>query len=153
MTTIAYDGRFLVADGRLSMGNEIMNDSAVKIFDVKGTIYAFAGSRTDTQTYIDWLLSGSDMSVVPELEQFSALEIKDGVVNQFYDCKQYINIVEPYVAIGSGSVFARCAMDLGLDAFDAVAYACTRDIYSSKPTSFVDFSISNKINIVTGDKL
>lgn len=130
MTTIATDGRTLAADGQTtSPGDYIVTLKAEKVVRTgAGRIVACCGPCGDEELFIDWLENGGKK---PKLGRgFAAIALAPGEHAHVYygDCTRN-RLRGPY-AIGSGAQWALAAMDLGKTPQEAVAYACTRDIYS-----------------------
>ena len=128
MTTIAYDGRYIAADGRETIGGGIIcSDSIDKSIKSEKGIFFLCGSSVDCKymakefsprgkTEITGSISGflfSDGRVywvgVDEGQYF--MDSQDGII---FSC-------------GSGREFSLAAMDHGKNAIEAVKYAMTRD--------------------------
>ena len=140
MTTIATDGKTIVADG-LVTSDFIDAEDAVKIWpvhDAQGVAEIF-GTRGDCdlgEAYKAWVLSGYKVKLRPEFPPsedidtsfFEALHLhRDGSIN--YVCGRNfskIKISAP-AAIGSGGVLARVAMLLGKTPVEAVEFASKHD--------------------------
>jgi len=140
MTTIAYDGKSMVCDGFSTIDNEIIQDDMVKIWQYVGE-YALVGLSGDAQfcnAFITWL---SNQSKFPDYNsqpfgEYSAICVrKDGSVfdinmENTHGFEYKYEIPSRKVAAGSGSLFARAGLDLGLTAKEAVEYAVGKDVYS-----------------------
>jgi len=142
VTTIAFDGKNLVADGRATAGNLIVAKSSKKIFELtvaaNGVEYravmAGAGSyqalvmavkaMEDSENILDGCPG------VLEPESFSGLLIlEDGRVFALEDHLVPMPVEIP-VAQGSGTEYALTSMRIGQDAIDAVLTACDMDVFS-----------------------
>lgn len=126
MTTIAYDGNTLTADGRATVGQAICKDDKEKIKVVvtycqesgkKITTYYACAGRHDA---LDKYLSTGDMDSHSHI-----LEIQDGVCTVLYDGSRFVTDIP--VAIGSGWAFAEGAMLAGSTSKDAVKIAAKKD--------------------------
>lgn len=65
MTTIAYDGRFLAADGQRSWGPEIRGLNHKKLTIDLNRIYAFTGTAPIMPAMIEWHQKGADPKDLP----------------------------------------------------------------------------------------
>lgn len=129
MTTVACDGVTMASDGLITEDDRVSLSDYRKVFLlVDGRIAGFAGNCYNWQPFVDWLNSGGD---VPKVDEgFSCLVLSpDGSLKSYDQFGRSFPEKSP-AAIGSGARFALPAMDLGKSARDAVAYACSRDIYS-----------------------
>jgi hypothetical protein len=155
MTTIAYDGRYLVADGQETSGNELASSDAQKIhicpvsatwkiqdFSVKA--FGFAGCTHSIYEVIDCLSNNlkyntvmsksSDFMVLCVAEDRKAFFVSKDAAKEA--CIIYE--VKPKSSIGSGYEIANNAMRLGKNAIDAVKLACEYDVYSGGQMTFYD---------------
>ena len=148
MTTIAWDGRYLAADGRITSGNDvIMTDSSNKIFIVKDIIIAVCGSTADEEKLIQCILSGENSTkedlqanaiFIEKGKAFTCGTDKDG---KYWQCStdDFVN------SMGSGQDFALAGMDTGMNAMDAVKLAIKRDVFSGGVITFFDTKNSKAI--------
>lgn len=142
MTTIAFDGRFLAADGRATAGGMITNKNTQKIFPMKmvanglevNGVLAGAGSfeaicliKKHLETYDLF-----DAEFVPELEPESAgvLVILETGEVYILEHKLVPMTQEVPCSIGSGSPYAQAAMVVGKSAPAAVEVAKELDCFS-----------------------
>lgn len=150
MTTIAYDGRYVVADGRSTIGNLVTGKKARKIWVIdlmvnglqEKAIFAGAGSYQSinmVRSHLereDFLMA----EVVPELEpgSFSGMVVlQDGRCYILED--RLVPMEQEYpAALGSGTDYAMAAMALGKTAIEAVKVACDLDVYSGGELMVVD---------------
>lgn len=160
MTTIAFDGRLLAADGRATAGGMITNKYAQKIFPIKmlanglevNGVVAGAGSfeaicmiKKHLETYDLF-----DAELIPELEPESAGALVILETGEVYilEHKLVPMVQEVPCSIGSGSPYAMAAMVAGKSAPAAVEVAKELDCYSGGLVrvfdiytwSFVDFA-------------
>lgn len=139
MTSIAWDGTTLAADGQVTCGNTILGTKTKKIHKLKGkfrgeTLLAFAssGDAVGSEYIKKWLESGGDVDDWPEGFKISLIVVTDKNVYITTDEIRWLCLSERKVeSIGSGQDFVFSALELGLDAVAAVKHACKMDIYSS----------------------
>lgn len=136
MTTIAYDGRILAADSRITNGNYLIDDDFLKLRRVvvgKRTILVAAGgSLVEILRFYKWVEGGLDV----DLWDMEADEVV-GVTLEVVKSKEVIKVFSegptpmdnicPF-AIGSGGHLAEGAMLAGATAIDAVKIAAQRDL-------------------------
>ena len=128
MTTIAWDGVSVAADGRESDGGIIASDNRKKIIKSKDLIFGYCGSVPDGEHLIDIVVNGSD--ILKNDLNANLITIQDGQILMHGVSGGCLNSWEPATpyAMGSGEQFAIAAMDMGMNAKDAVKYAMTRDL-------------------------
>lgn len=154
MTTVAYDGRFLAADGRSTIGNLISGKAVKKIFpltiiangaEVQGVL-AGAGSF-QTLTIVKNHLERNDLfeselipELIPELDPGSFQGLLVLETGEVYDLEDKLVPLpaEIPVAVGSGTNYAMAAMVVGKSAVAAVEVACELDVYSGGKISVFD---------------
>ena len=127
MTTIAYKDGIIAYDGRVTRGTQITYDDFDKCLERDGVKFICCGANADFESLMDayfgWEVSNCDAS---------AIIIADGLIwNGAVDettgfWKTQVTEDRPY-AIGSGSVHALTAMDMGASAYQAVEMAMKRD--------------------------
>ena len=131
MTTIAYDGRYIVADGLCKMDSTIVSDSVEKFYYRDDLMFALCGTtqhchefandfealKSPSNKYLDaggFLFENEEVFLVfvcPDNNVF----VKNRMIGDIW-------------ADGSGRDWAIAAMDHGKTAIEAVQYAATRDI-------------------------
>lgn len=133
MTTIAWDGKTLAVDSRITIGRDIYQDKGQKLFlnvGIFGAV-AFTGEPDKALDYVEKTLRtlrhpkylwGED-----ESDNFGCI----GVLKETGEC-WFLNGDTTYTvpspwAYGTGADFAIAAMDHGDTAVEAVKYAATRD--------------------------
>ena len=133
MTTIAYDGKTLAADSRMTSGNMVFSNSAEKIFELKdGSLLALCGDFSLYGEVIDWF-NGGDMPVVKEGEEIGGIHVfPDGVAEEFGRNLRLMPAKAPWAG-GSGEPYAMTALMLGCSAAEAVKVACQLDTRSGLP--------------------
>jgi len=141
MTTIAWDGQNLAADGLIHSNGTIEEMEFEKIKVVGGSVFASAGDISYFQPCIDWYLSTELLPStypVPSDVKFVFWVWDSGIMREFTNGHP-IEIQAP-AALGSGYQFALAAMDAFTGMKDApvehdqagwaVQIACMRDVYS-----------------------
>lgn len=138
MTTYAWDGEYLAADGRITTGRTISTEKHVKLHKLEGVhfngdplIYmAFAGSVYQAYTIVHHIDEEGYYDDA-DTEEIEALIIGE---NNIYVLEAGSSLLYPWAediyAGGSGGDFALSALRLGLNAREAVKHACKLDIYS-----------------------
>lgn len=144
MTTIAYRDGILAGDGRETMTYEnpselewIVTDRAVKV-EVLPDGRLFGGSKTSTDilTLRNALVKCGGRPT-PKLDDINAMLIElDGSI-WVYEGEIWVELKEPYYAVGSGTRWALAVMDAGGSAEQAVRGALKRDPFSGGQISTV----------------
>lgn len=137
MTTIAYRDGVMAADTQMTSSESTRMGHCTKVWKIKGYLVGFAGTQRLVREAKDFLennlKSGEPLPRIP----FFAQEEKDQSTNGvwgFVVCPQRgifryeerglpWEVEADYIAVGSGSDYARAAMYCGKDAIDAVAVA------------------------------
>lgn len=126
MTVIAWDGKTLAADKRMTAGGMI---STVRKLDRVGDcLVGYCGSGMRIGEFRAWLLAGRDPATYPpnpdEDSLFMLVVHRSGLIERF-ERRPYPLVIEDAMhAEGSGRDFAVAAMHLGCTAEQAVAVAC-----------------------------
>lgn len=139
MTTIAFDGKTMAADGRLSAGGIIFTDSAAKIHRLETNrwthtpaIVGLAGDDDCVDLVLKWL--ESDDAESPDIEhpngEWSALVWDGESIVQVSHDRLVRSHWENHACLGPGRHFALAAMRAGADAHRAVEVAISMDVYS-----------------------
>lgn len=129
MTTIAYDGRYIAADGMRSDNRIVVELNCNKFREFKGFIAALCGDYFAIDIFCNEFEPRGNTSINGEYcvsgiafhEDYGVCRIginKNG--HYFLEKSPQIE------ADGSGMDFAISAMDFGKEAVDAVKYAATR---------------------------
>mgnify|MGYP001607141193 CR=1 FL=1 len=134
MSTIAWDGVSVVADGQASAAGIITDLDIRKIRVESALVYALVGVSPLFDRLIAWYLAGADPDKAPKplkedgwgLVVFGARA--DGSVMQFTDECPYGDAFQPPWAWGSGRLIALGAMYAGCSAEEAVRIAVERDV-------------------------
>lgn len=150
MTTVAYDGRFLAADGRSTAGGMVTGKNVQKLFmldlTANGTVVrgVFGGAGCfEVLLLVKQYLENNDLfeaELVPEIEPetFQGLIVLEtgevyGLEHKLVPMPQ-----ETPCSIGSGSPFALAAMASGKSASAAIEVAKQLDCYSGGNTRVFD---------------
>lgn len=135
MTTIAFDGKTLAADGQVTMGDSaIASLTRQKLFKNVGMFQAlaFCGSLDYVESFLEWA-EHPEGSAPPEGE-YTVIFVIDGEVNYSWmmsPITEYVKCDKGEIdAWGSGAVFAIGAMRAGKTAREAVNLACTYDAFT-----------------------
>lgn len=135
MTTIAWDGKTLAADGQVTVGDSgIMTLKRQKIFKNVGMfdVLAFAGSLEPVGEFLEWAKNPGD-GVPPEGE-YTVIFAVDGTLHYSHMKTPIMQSVEigkgDIDAWGSGAAYALGAMRSGKTAVQAVNIAIQCDAYT-----------------------
>lgn len=151
MTTIAYDGRYVAADGRMTRGNIVCSANVQKLHILKTVLRGEeqevlifgAGSWGGIYAIIEWMKVNDAFDTNPELMRPCFPPDNDGEAStqdvsfitqdgQLW-CLDAQSRPAPYdapAADGSGFPFAQTAMSLGQNAVEAVRTAMKLDVGS-----------------------
>jgi ATP-dependent protease HslVU (ClpYQ) peptidase subunit len=131
VTTIAYDGDTIAADGLAVAGDMITDHNFRKLRVVKDKIYAVCGAAAMIAPLIEWHQAGADARAAPELRggyDWSMLVVSlDHALLYFMEVPYPEDMPAPF-AMGTGRSYARAAMLLGKSAKQAVEFAAEHDI-------------------------
>ncbi len=140
MTTIAFDGQTLAADGGIFLGDRIAGKNVKKIFELKGGgMWAgFAGDDPVGKKRIEWLNDGADPDKFPKIDgQDCSLMLVSDSGSVSIVCAGVITDVDVPFAIGSGAEFAIGAMCAGASAMEAVEIAARNDAFTCGAIEYV----------------
>lgn len=154
MTTLAFDGRYLAADGRCTNGSMIVGKKAKKLHLIKGVlrgeevemVLAGAGSFEGITIIKNWLAAGGDFysddpeGTIPQVKEESVegfVVSKNGELFAFESGLVALDQESPAMG-GSGGVFAMAAMLAGKSAVGAVHVAMELDIGSGGEVTCFD---------------
>lgn len=137
MTTIAFDGKTLAADRKMSDRYNVQ-----KIFKVPQGWAAGCGDYDSIVEVVNWLVEGSDRNNLPDLvgrnhrgespADIIIINDKGSVLWLTWPFLRCVKLAEKKVAYGSGGEFALGAMAAGATAKQAVEIACRLDPYTGK---------------------
>lgn len=141
MTTIAFDGRTIAADGRETRGSELCSDNVRKIVADGDAVYALAGPASLGQALRDWHRSGHQPADMPKIDgvDWTLVVIDRYGLTYFSDSCPYPEWGgwEPD-AFGTGGIYARALLDAGFSAEQAVRGAMKRDVFTGGYVQVVD---------------
>lgn len=153
MTTVAWCGGMLAADGQSTFGHK-KKTAIRKLNIIAGDIVACAGKIVNITQFHEWYANGTDFSNKPDLgeePELDALILKpDGRCYRIEDDFVQYEVNPPF-AIGSGWTEAEAAMYLGKNALDAVRFAATRCVYTGAPFSYASFKKDRRGNMVPSE--
>jgi len=130
MTVIAWDGKTLAADKRMTYGGHF--NTVTKLARAGRYICGFSGPQQAIGGFVAWLNDGENPATFPfgkeEEQKVYALCIRDdGTVWKFENSPYPMRLEDTHAASGSGRDYARAAMHLGKSAREAVEIACLFD--------------------------
>lgn len=136
MTTLAFDGRYLVTDSMLVQGNIIPEYGAQKIWIDKkhGYVYAGAGHWPNLLKCIQQVMANPDE--LPELDETMMWRLKtkgkdkgliEELASEFVENGTWCPTVSP-TATGSGKMFALAFLSLKRTAKEAIRETIKLDI-------------------------
>jgi len=131
MTTIAYDGKTIASDGRLTEGDTIIGEDYIKLKRLDdGAVIGIAGNPVFFNAFVRWQ-NGEPDGVDPVKFKATSFIVaaKDGAVVYDNSTANHIAIKPPY-ALGSGSHYAIAAMKAGASATKAVQIAAELDVWT-----------------------
>lgn len=143
MTTIAYDGKRLVTDSRLTRGNTITTNNCKKLFTNIGDYKAIAtfGSQVYIRRFINNISKGLDTTsgdygaiMITQKNEVFLVDMEEG-----YEERLEFDPDQP-AAWGSGCDHALAAMYAGATAVEAVEIAIRMDIYSGGELQIVELN-------------
>lgn len=157
MTTIAFDGRYLAADGRMTRGGIICSETVKKTFllttvlrGVTQEIIAFgAGNWNGISAQVEWMKANDVFDLNPDLprpifpgdpdgeNQDTNFITKDGQVWALDGLSRPVAYPTPF-AEGSGFPFAQMALNMGMSAVEAVRQAIKMDCGSGGQITVFD---------------
>ena len=135
MTTIAFDGKTLAADGQITRGvSTVMTLGQQKIFKSVGVfdVISFAGDWEPVVEFLAWAVNPDIEN--PPAGDYTVIFVIDGVVmcsGMDTPFNEYVTVKKGEIdAWGSGSLIALGAMHSGKSARQAVNLACKLDVFT-----------------------
>lgn len=132
MTCVAWDGKTLAADRRITYGGTIAE--ITKIFKIYGLLVGGAGEFPFVLAMVEWVRGGRVAEQFPESQRnkddwqpLIVIEL-DGTSSLYERTPFPVCYESKFIAIGSGREYARAAMHLGKTAREAVEVACALDV-------------------------
>lgn len=153
MTTIVFANNELSGDGRATLGDTILSDETVKVYNINNRLVGFAGRYASGLKFLEWFEEFDNANEVQQQVPFVSINIPElmededftgivaypeGYVMLFEGGKAFYEVQAPYV-IGSGSDYALGALDQGATAEEAVRVACKRNVLSGGLVTTVTF--------------
>lgn len=141
MTTIAWDGRLLAADGLRCAGHEPVEWSAKKIRVVGSMVYAITGAWAMFDAVIDWYVAGADPANAPKVsddDTWTLVVLTPAGITTFCSKRPYPEMWPAPQAWGSGSEYALGAMHAGRNAYQAVEIASRLNLHTGGTITCVD---------------
>ena len=143
MTTIAWSDNIIAADGRRTMGNQILSDTCEKFIVYQERIFFLAGEVHMFERFMDYIIAGRTR---PD-EKIGAMEAiiyENGRISHAGSGTNGIFHVHmeksmEHFSIGSGADFATAAMVSGKTPKQAVRIAAKLDIYTGPEVSVYTF--------------
>ena len=128
MTTIAYDGRYIAVDSRISSNGHVASDSYEKFSEYDEWILFWSGATHQKDLYMNTFIAKGELLDDPKV-WLTAFNKKTKYVYSVYveDKKFLMDRLEWADGQGSGSCYAIGAMDAGKSAVEAVKIAMKRD--------------------------
>ena len=131
MTIIAWDGRTLAADKRIT--NSGLARTVTKIFRLNDSLVGMWGEMSLCLEVVEWLRAGADPAKMPTAQRnaddWSVVAVFDRAGVRVYERSPCpITYEDDIWASGSGRDYAIAAMHLGKSAREAVEIACLFDV-------------------------
>jgi ATP-dependent protease HslVU (ClpYQ) peptidase subunit len=146
MTTIAFDGKTLAADSKVTMGNGALalNGEAVKLIrGKKGHLGAWCGvADISTAVFLEWVRTGceGDPPRPPMDETTYILVSPNGRVLEFHHQVTFDSFHKGFWAWGSGAELALGALAAGASAKKAIQVAAQFDTATGGTVRCVNLS-------------
>lgn len=155
MTTIAFDGRYLAADGRVTTGSLITSKEEPKILRFFSKVldreifFSAAGSSPVIHKVAKWLQTADGACPEFTSDNFDGFVIGIDGQNGAELCPggAWRPVGESWVG-GSGYQIAMTCMHLGRTAMEAVKVATELDCYSGGAITYVDLENSHEILVL-----
>lgn len=125
MTTIAWDGKTLAIDRKISENGSVYR-FGTKLHLVPGGYVACAGDMDDIHRFVAWVRKGAKGSQ-PTDTDVGGIMFRKGRIYSIESGAIMEVPIDTRLTNGCGWRWAAAAMDFGCDAVAAVAYASTRD--------------------------
>lgn len=145
MSTIAWDGQFLVSDRQSTLSDMKLSVSKIAVFPEQGKAVGWVASHESGLSLVDWYHEGADSVTYPAYQRDEHLWCRFIVATSercfFYEHLPVIQLVNSrFGAWGSGMCYAIAAMEAGANAIEAVKIACKYDIYSGMGIDVCDLA-------------
>jgi len=148
MTTIAFDGKSVAADGwQMTDDGTIDRQHIQKIFEAKTNRYAVVGGAGETDAvnaFVEWIMGGTPKRTYPEICkeradycEYFAVTV-DGLLEMYERTAKPVSSSKHIDAFGSGRRLALGAMAAGASAENAVRIASQFDIRTGGKITVID---------------
>lgn len=142
MTTVAWDGKQMVADTLSNWSG--LKGKVVKAWKLKdGSLLGGSGAYGDILASRIWIEGGQHLEKFPpkySQDGCTILLVRENCPPQRFENSPYpTTILEPFTAIGSGTDYALGAMAMGADAERAVEVAISFDLNSGGELTVLHF--------------
>lgn len=142
MTTIAYRDGVLAGDSLYIRGGWKMGTTFCKVFKTPdGRLLGLCGDAAHAMKLVEWLKlppkDRCDERPALDKDAGTVVEVLRSGKARFYEHNHFHDNRERYWSVGSGSVAALVAMDMGANATRAVKAAIRRDDSSGGPVRSV----------------
>lgn len=132
MTTIAYRDGVLAGDGLYHRGGWKMGNTHQKVWKTPdGRLVGICGDAAHVSKLVAWLLCPPRKRTTerPKLEKDTGtvVEVFGNGKARYYEHDYFHPVNDRYWSVGSGSIAALVAMDMGADAVRAIKIAAKRD--------------------------
>lgn len=144
MTTVAWDGKNLVADTQGAHGNlkfKIVKAMKFSTETMGELMVGGSGDGADIHAFIGWVKSGMALKDFPAMprDSITMLVINKYGAQRFEASPWPLPVLEKFTAIGSGSDFAIGAMVMGADAEKALEIAKKYDLNTGGELTVLHF--------------
>jgi len=144
MTVVAWDGKTLAADKRVSYGTAHRNTT--KIMRIGDTLAGIAGHAIYCMAVVNWLNEGGDPKNFPLLPEAAEDMVSVLVITEEGLILEYGHLPTPLIydnhkffSIGCGAPYAMSAMHFGRTAKEAVEFASQMDIGCGNGVDTLEF--------------
>ena len=128
MTTIAYDGRYIAVDSRISSNGHVATDNCDKFYENDDWVLFWSGAVHQKDEIIHTFLAKGKFHQGQESYLFGFDKKSKSVYSICVKDKKFVkDKIEWKDGHGSGSCYAIGAMDYGASAVEAVRIASHRD--------------------------
>jgi ATP-dependent protease HslVU (ClpYQ), peptidase subunit len=140
MTTVVATRTSLYSDSRFSFSGAHFNSR--KLFQVGDSLLGISGHVGDNLKFVEWFRS-KNPDVSPEFSEdnsFDAIELSPEGLFVWDSSLQRMEVLDPFIAVGSGYMAALSALHLGASPEVAIETACKVDRASGGPLQVLHLS-------------
>lgn len=128
MTTIAYDGRYIACDSRLSSDGHVVTDKCEKFHENDDWILFWSGALHQVDLFVNIFMANREFNDEPEVWMIGFNKSTKDVWNIYVKDKKFKKETMKWKdGRGRGACYAIGAMDFGASAAEAVKIAMSRD--------------------------